>query len=152
MLSRLLADPAFLFKLTLEQGFTIGYGIWWECQHCGKGKQKIPYLYRKDLWWKLSYQERTHLFLGLGRIRKEWDVATENALTVAVCNMAICWSLAPSWSYGSTFEYKFQNTIQKIPINVFDKSHPLREFYVQRGSTASSTKLRSSALLAWSVG
>ncbi len=34
-LSRLLADPAFLYKLTLEQGFTIGYGIWWECQHRG---------------------------------------------------------------------------------------------------------------------
>jgi hypothetical protein len=98
----------------------------------GKGKQMIPYLYRKDLWWKLSYQERTNLFLGFGRIRKEWDMATENVLTVVVCNIAICWSLAPSWSYGSTFKYKFQNTIQKIPINVFDKSHPLREFYVQK--------------------
>ncbi|KAH8970529.1 hypothetical protein BDL97_02G092100 [Sphagnum fallax] len=35
-LHMLLADPAFLFKLTLERGFTIGYGIWWECQHHGE--------------------------------------------------------------------------------------------------------------------
>jgi hypothetical protein len=27
---------------------------------------------------------------------------------------------------------KFQNTIQKTPINIFDKSHPLQEFYVQK--------------------
>jgi hypothetical protein len=97
-IGRLLADPAFLYKLTLEQGFTIGYGIWWECQHRGN------------------------------RIRQEWDVAAANVLTLAVCNAAICWSLAPSRSYGSTFKYEFQNTIQKLPNNVFDKSYPLREF------------------------
>ncbi|CAK9227427.1 unnamed protein product [Sphagnum jensenii] len=101
-IGRLLADPAFLYKLTLEQGFTIGYGIWWECQHRGD------------------------------RIRQEWDVAAANVLTLAVCNAAICWSLAPSRSYGSTFKYEFQNTIQKLPNNVFDKSYPLREFDLQK--------------------
>jgi hypothetical protein len=77
---------------------------------------------------KLLCQEMTHLSFGLCRIRQEWDVAAANVLTLAVCNAAICWSLAPSRSYGSTFKYEFQNTIQKLPNNVFDKSYPLREF------------------------
>lgn len=55
-------------------------------------------------------------------------MAAANVLTLAVCNAAMTWSLAPSRSYGSTFKYSWQNAIQKLPNNVFDKSYPLREF------------------------
>lgn len=68
----------------------------------------------------------------LTRIREEWDLAAANVLTMAVCNMAICWTLAPSRSYGNTFKYEFQNAIQKLPNHVFDKSYPLREFDRQK--------------------
>jgi hypothetical protein len=97
-IGRILADPAFLYKLAFEQLTTISYGVYWEVQHRGE------------------------------RIKQEWDVAAANVLTLAVCNAAINWSLAPSRSYGSTFKYEFQNTIQKLPNHVFDKSYPLREF------------------------
>jgi hypothetical protein len=62
------------------------------------------------------------------RIKKEWDVAAVNVLTLAASTAAMNWALAPSRSYGSTFKYEFQNSLQKLPNHVFDKSYPLREF------------------------
>jgi hypothetical protein len=62
------------------------------------------------------------------RIKQEWDVAAVNVLTLAASTAAMNWALAPSRSYGSTFKYEFQNSLQKLPNHVFDKSYPLREF------------------------
>lgn len=62
------------------------------------------------------------------RIKQEWDVAAVNVLTLVASTAAMNWALAPSRSYGSTFKYEFQNSIQKLPNHVFDKSYPLREF------------------------
>lgn len=64
----------------------------------------------------------------VNRIRKEWDVAAVNVLTLVASTAAMNWALAPSRSYGSTFKYEFQNSLQKLPNHVFDKSYPLREF------------------------
>ncbi|KAF3776099.1 RETICULATA-RELATED 1 protein [Nymphaea thermarum] len=101
-IGRMLADPSFLWKMVLEQVSTIGCTAWWEIQN------------RK------------------GRLKKEWDLALINILTVSACNAVVVWSLAPCRSYGNTFQFDLQNTLQKLPNNIFEKSYPLREFDLQK--------------------
>ncbi|KAK7834181.1 protein reticulata-related 1 [Quercus suber] len=101
-IGRMIADPAFLYKLLLEQAATIGCSVWWELKN------------RKD------------------RIKQEWDLALINVLTIAACNAVVVWSLAPCRSYGNTFQNDLQNTLQKLPNNIFEKSYPLREFDLQK--------------------
>ncbi|PQQ09772.1 protein RETICULATA-RELATED 1 chloroplastic [Prunus yedoensis var. nudiflora] len=99
---KMLADPAFLYRFLLEQAATIGSSVWWELKN------------RK------------------GRIKQEWDLALINVLTVTACNAIVVWSLAPCRSYGNTFKFDLQNTLQKLPNNIFEKSYPLREFDLQK--------------------
>ncbi|KAF8404118.1 hypothetical protein HHK36_008998 [Tetracentron sinense] len=99
---RMIADPAFLYKLLLEQATTIGCSVWWELKN------------RKE------------------RIKQEWDLALINVLTVSACNAVVVWSLAPCRSYGNTFQFDLQNTLQKLPSNIFERSYPLREFDLQK--------------------
>ncbi|KGN47925.1 protein RETICULATA-RELATED 1, chloroplastic [Cucumis sativus] len=101
-IGRMLADPSFLYKLLLEQAATIGCAAWWEIKN------------RKD------------------RIKQEWDLALINVLTVTACNAIVVWSLAPCRSYGNTFRFDLQNTLQKLPNNIFEKSYPMREFDLQK--------------------
>ncbi|KAH7426030.1 hypothetical protein KP509_11G081900 [Ceratopteris richardii] len=95
---RMIADPGFLYKMFLEQVYTIAYGTWWEMKH------------RKE------------------RLKEEWGLALVNILSMSICNAAIVWSLAPCRSYGSTFKFNLQNTIQKLPSNVFERNYAFREF------------------------
>ncbi|GFQ04684.1 hypothetical protein PHJA_002612400 [Phtheirospermum japonicum] len=99
---RMIADPAFLYRLLLEQATTIGCSVWWEIKN------------RKE------------------RIKQEWDLALINVLTVTACNAIVVWSLAPCRSYGNTFQFDLQNTLQKLPNNIFEKSYPMREFDFQK--------------------
>ncbi|CAF1716290.1 unnamed protein product [Brassica napus] len=99
---RMLADPSFLYRLLLEQAATVGCSVWWEVKT------------RKN------------------RIKEEWDLALINVLTVSACNAAAVWLLAPSRSYGNTFRFDLQNTLQKLPNNIFETSYPLREFDLQK--------------------
>ncbi|CAI0375736.1 unnamed protein product [Linum tenue] len=101
-IGRMLADPAFLYKLLLEQFATLGCSVWWEFKNRGD------------------------------RIKQEWDLALVNVLTVTACNAFVVWSLAPCRSYGNTFRFDLQNTLQKLPNNIFEKSYPLREFDLQK--------------------
>ncbi|GMJ12645.1 hypothetical protein like AT5G24690 [Hibiscus trionum] len=101
-IGRMLADPAFLYRLLLEEVATIGSSVWWEVKN------------RKD------------------RIKQEWDLALMNVLTVAACNALVVWSLAPCRSYGNTFRFDLQNTLQKLPNNIFERSYPFREFDLQK--------------------
>lgn len=101
-IGRMIADPAFLYRLLLEQAATIGCSVWWEVKN------------RKD------------------RIKQEWDLALINVLTASACNAIVVWSLAPCRSYGNTFQFDLQNTLQKLPNNIFEKSYPLREFDLQK--------------------
>ncbi|CAL5377828.1 unnamed protein product [Camellia sinensis] len=100
--ARMIADPAFLYRFLMEQAATIGCSVWWELEN------------RK------------------GRIKQEWDLALINVLTVTACNAIVVWSLAPCRSYGHTFRFDLQNTLQKLPNNIFEKSYPLREFDLQK--------------------
>ncbi|KAF9685025.1 hypothetical protein SADUNF_Sadunf03G0011400 [Salix dunnii] len=101
-IGRMIADPAFLYRLLLEQAATIGCSVWWELKN------------RKN------------------RIKQEWDLALINVITVTACNALVVWSLAPCRSYGNTFQFDLQNTLQKLPNNIFEKSYPLREFDLQK--------------------
>ncbi|CAK7357028.1 unnamed protein product [Dovyalis caffra] len=101
-IGRMIADPAFLYRLFLEQAATIGCSVWWELKN------------RKQ------------------RIKQEWDLALINVLTVTACNAFVVWSLAPCRSYGNTFQFDLQNTLQKLPNNIFEMSYPLREFDLQK--------------------
>lgn len=101
-IGRMLADPAFLYRLLLEQAATIGCSVWWELKN------------RKD------------------RIKQEWDLALINVLTITACNAFVVWTLAPCRSYGNTFQFDLQNTLQKLPNNIFEMSYPLREFDLQK--------------------
>ncbi|KAI7726803.1 hypothetical protein M8C21_021027, partial [Ambrosia artemisiifolia] len=101
-IGRMIADPAFLYRFLLEQAATIGSSVLWEVKN------------RKE------------------RIKEEWDLALINVLTVTACNAAVVWSLAPCRSYGNTFRFDLQNTLQKLPNNVFEKSYPMREFDMQK--------------------
>ncbi|KAK4749964.1 hypothetical protein SAY87_027413 [Trapa incisa] len=101
-IGRMIADPAFMYRLLLEQAATIGVAVSWELKN------------RKD------------------RIKKEWDLALVNVLTASACNALVVWSLAPCRSYGDTFRFDLQNTLQKLPNNIFEKSYPMREFDMQK--------------------
>jgi hypothetical protein len=69
-------------------------------------------------------------------LKDEWDLAALNVLSMSVCNAAIVWSLAPCRSYGSTFKFNLQNTIQKLPNNIFERNYAFREFNtVQRAQS-----------------
>ncbi|KAK1320446.1 hypothetical protein QJS10_CPA03g00778 [Acorus calamus] len=101
---RMVADPAFLYKFIFEQLSTITCSVWWELKN------------RKE------------------RIKKEYDLALINVLTATICNSIIVWSLAPCRPFGNTFRFDFQNTLYKLPNNIFEKSYPLREFDLQKRS------------------
>ncbi|XP_074561544.1 protein RETICULATA-RELATED 6, chloroplastic-like [Curcuma longa] len=101
-IGRMIADPSFLYKLILEESVTCAYSAWWEFKN------------RKE------------------KIKQEWHLALLNILTVMTCNGVIVWSLAPCRSYGNTFRTDLQNSIQKLPNNIFEKDYLMREFDLQK--------------------
>ncbi|KAF4371814.1 hypothetical protein F8388_023127 [Cannabis sativa] len=50
------------------------------------------------------------------------DLTLVDVLIVTACNAIAIWSLAPCRSYGNTFHFNLQNTLQKLPNNTFEKS------------------------------
>nr|GEY28714.1 protein reticulata-related 1, chloroplastic [Tanacetum cinerariifolium] len=98
----MIADPSFLYRFLLEQVAAIGSSVLWEVKN------------RKE------------------RIKDKWDLALIYVLTVTACNAVAVWSLAPCHSYENTFRFDLQNTLQKLPNNVFERSYPMREFDIQK--------------------
>ncbi|KAH7516378.1 hypothetical protein FEM48_Zijuj10G0128800 [Ziziphus jujuba var. spinosa] len=101
-LNMMLADPSFLYRLLLEQATTIGCSVCLEFQN------------RKD------------------RVKREWDLVLVHMLTVAACDAIVVWLLATCRSYGNILQFDLQNTLQKLPNNIFERSYPLREFDLQK--------------------
>ncbi|KAH7835158.1 hypothetical protein Vadar_023421 [Vaccinium darrowii] len=98
-IGRMLADPAFLYKLLLEQAATIGCSVWWELKN------------RKE------------------RIKEEWDLALINVLTTTACNAIVLWSLAPCRSYGSTLQNLPNNIFEKsYPCREFNLQNRIQSF------------------------
>ena len=90
-------------------------------------KGTFPFLFIFILYIKLLIVCFCH-----DRIKQEWDLALINVLTVTACNAFVVWSLAPCRSYGNTFRFDLQNTLQKLPNNIFERSYPFREFDLQK--------------------
>nr|GEW96128.1 protein reticulata-related 1, chloroplastic [Tanacetum cinerariifolium] len=98
----MIADPSFLYRFLLEQVAAIGSSVLWEVKN------------RKE------------------RVKDKWDLALIYVLTITACNAVAVWSLAPCHSYENTFRFDLQNTLQKLPNNVFERSYPMREFDIQK--------------------
>ncbi|CAI5478500.1 unnamed protein product [Closterium sp. Yama58-4] len=110
-IGRMMADPAFLFKLALEQAATVATAVRWEVQ------QRIGQRNGQQ-----NGQDRK------SKLIREWPFVLTNVLTLSLCNLALIWCLFPSRSYGSTATSEWQMALQKLPNNVFDRSYALREF------------------------
>ncbi|CAL9079353.1 hypothetical protein MUK42_27194 [Musa troglodytarum] len=119
---RMIADPSFLYKLLLEETVTCACSLWWEFKN------------RKE------------------RMKQEWQLALVNVLTVMTCNGIMVWSLAPSRSYGNTFRFDLENTIQKLPNNIFENSYPMREFDLQKRVYSFFYKAAEFSLLGLTTG
>ncbi|CAI5466076.1 unnamed protein product [Closterium sp. Yama58-4] len=113
-IGRMMADPAFLFKLALEQAATVATAVHWEVQ--------------QRLGQQNGQQEGQDGQDGKSKLIREWPLALTNVLTLSLCNLALVWCLSPSRSYGSTATNEWQMALQKLPNNVFDRSYALREF------------------------
>lgn len=101
----------------------------------GVQKSQGEVVYNLNLMTEYDYyisMSNYHMFCCVIRIKQEWDLALINVLTVTACNAIVVWTLAPCRSYGNTFRFDLQNTLQKLPNNIFEKSYPLREFDMQK--------------------
>lgn len=117
LVGRTLADPSFPHKIAFEFMATFFSSVWWEMN------------IRKE------------------RFEQEWDLAVVNALTASCCNVMVLGLLAPCRSYGSTSRFDFQNAIEKLPNNIFEKSYPLRQFDLQKRISAFFYKAAELSLL-----
>ncbi|CAA6673453.1 unnamed protein product [Spirodela intermedia] len=129
-IGRMIADPSFLYKLCLEQVATVGYSVWWEL------KNRKGSFYLKKIRWVLQDQG------GVGS-------RLINILTVSACNAVVVWSLAPCHSYANTFQFEWQNALNKLPNNVFEKNYLLREFDLQKRIQSFFYKAAGLSLAGW---
>ena len=116
-IGRLMADPAFLWKLGFEQDVTIGGGLMYEAAHRGD------------------------------RLRSEWDLAAANIAQLSVANAMTVWCLTPARSFGAAHKYGWQRVMDSIPNNAFDRCGPLRQYTMAtRGASFGVKALELSAL------
>jgi len=116
-IGRLMADPAFLWKLGFEQAVTIGGGLMYEAAHRGD------------------------------RLRSEWDLAAANIAQLSVANAMTVWCLTPARSFGAAHKYGWQRVMDSIPNNAFDRCGPLRQYTMAtRGASFGVKALELSAL------
>lgn len=99
---RLMADPAFVQKLVIEQILAAAASLYYE------------------------YQAR-----GGENFKKELDLVAINTLGMMAATGATTWIVAPTRSYGSLHKYPWQQMLSNLPNCVFDASGPLRTFSKQ---------------------
>ena len=95
---RLMADPAFLYKLAFEQVVTIGAATMYEVAHRGE------------------------------RLKSEWDLALSNIMQLSLANALTVWCCTPVRSFGSSATNGFQKFMATMPNNAFDRAGPLRQY------------------------
>lgn len=98
LVGRMMADPAFVQKLLMEQLFTIGSSLYWEKQQRGD------------------------------RFSKELDFVAINTLCLAAANASLVWMVSPNRSFGAPHKFPFQSYLHGLPNNVFDMSGPQRSY------------------------
>lgn len=98
VVGRLMADPAFMQKLALEQMITISCSIIYEAR------------VRGDRFWK------------------ELDLVALNTLTLAAANAAVVGFVAPTRAAPAPARHEWQNMLSKLPNNVFESTTPLKSY------------------------
>lgn len=98
VVGRLMADPAFVQKMLVEQVISISSSLAWEARQRGEN------------------------------FTKELDLVAINTLSVAASTGALVWLIAPNRSYGAVHKFPWQNMLQSMPNNLFDASTPYRQF------------------------
>lgn len=98
VVGRLMADPAFMQKLALEQVITIGASLMYEAR------------VRGDKFWE------------------QFDLVAVNTLTLAAANAAVVYLVAPTRAAPAPAKHEWQNMLSKLPNNVFEGTTPLRAY------------------------
>jgi hypothetical protein len=98
VVGRLMADPAFMQKLMLEQMITISASLIYEAR------------VRGDKFWE------------------ELDLVALNTLTLAAANAAVVYLVAPTRAAPAPAQHEWQNALAKLPNNVFEGTTPLRQY------------------------
>jgi hypothetical protein len=98
VVGRLMADPAFMQKLALEQMITIGASLVYEAR------------VRGERFWK------------------EFDLVAVNTLSLAAANAAVVYLVAPTRAAPAPAKREWQNMLSKLPNNVFEGTTPLRTY------------------------
>jgi hypothetical protein len=98
VVGRLMADPAFMQKLALEQAITIGASLMYEAR------------VRGERFWK------------------EFDLVAVNTLSLAAANAAVVYLVAPTRAAPAPAKHEWQNMLSKLPNNVFEGTTPLRAY------------------------
>ena len=86
----MMADPAFLQKLLMEQAITVGSSVWWEAQQRGD------------------------------RFGRELDLVAVNTLSLCAANAAAVWMVSPDRSFGAPHKMPWQKMLHSLPNNIFD--------------------------------
>ena len=97
-IGRLMADPAFLWKLGFEQTVTIAGGLMYEAAHRGD------------------------------RLKDEWDLAAANIAQLSLVNAMTVWCLTPCRNFGAQHKHAWQRVLDSVPNNAFDRQGPLRQY------------------------
>lgn len=98
VVGRLMADPAFMQKLALEQMITISCSIVYEAR------------VRGERFWK------------------ELDLVAANTLALAAANAAVVYLVAPTRAAPAPARHEWQNMLAKLPNNVFEGTTPLKSY------------------------
>eukprot|EP00887_Chlorella_sp_A99_P000947 scaffold5.g947.t1 len=98
VVGRLMADPAFMQKLVLEQMITISCSLIYEAQVRGD------------------------------RFMKELDLVAANTLCLSAANAALVYLVAPTRAAPAPGRWEWQNVLAKLPNNVFEGNTPMREY------------------------
>lgn len=98
IVGRLMADPAFMQKVAIEQMITLVGSLYWESRARGE------------------------------RFTKELDLVAINTLSLQAANLALVWMISPNRSFGVPHKYDWQRMLHELPANVFDASGPQRVY------------------------
>ena len=98
VVGRLMADPAFMQKLALEQMITISCSLVYEARIRGE-----------NFW-------------------KELDLVALNTITLAAANAAVVYLVAPTRAAPAPAKHAWQNMLSKLPNNVFEGTTPLKAY------------------------
>jgi hypothetical protein len=135
--------------MSLEFIATIASSIWCE-MNIRKERYVLPF--SKAIHWSHPITSLTISHFREIRFKQEWDLVIVNALTAACCNLMVLGLLAPCRSYASTSRFDFQNAIEKLPNNIFEKSYPLREFDLAKRISAFFYKAAELSLVGFVAG